>query len=311
MSFRTDVPAFYFEWWHNRLQAGFFDVRNPYYPTKVSRQSLAPEHFDGIYYISKNFAPMLDPRYNLPELVRTFPSVFNFTINPYGSFMEPNVPLLKRRLETLQQLSDIVGPARLMWGYNPLLITERFNLNWHLEALPLMFEEIAPYVSRFSFDVVSLYDKVKRNAPDVRPPSASEYQAIVTLIGELCAEHHLTVRLCPQKGDLTALGIEQAVCMPVSWLAQANGLTPKPRVRPQTLESCMICGSVAHRDVGTYDTCPHLCRYCYANASPSRVRKTQRAYDPRSTMLCDAPRPGDEISSPKVTTYFERGTTLI
>ncbi|MBO4402080.1 MAG: DUF1848 family protein [Bacteroidales bacterium] len=32
-------------------------------------------------------------------------------------------------------------------------------------------------------------------------------------------------------------------------------------------ENGEFCGCILSKDIGEYNTCPHLCEYCYANAS--------------------------------------------
>lgn len=157
VSYRTDIPAFFWPWWSRRLEAGFVDVRNPYYPEKESRLSLADEDVDAIVYISKDFTPALAAPLSLKDATKMHNTSAVVTANSYDSDIEPNVIRpIARRVEMIERVSQAVGKERLTWNYNPILISDRYDMEHHRRRLPQMFALIAPYVSRFSFDFVNM-----------------------------------------------------------------------------------------------------------------------------------------------------------
>lgn len=302
VSYRTDVPAFYWDWWCNRVKDGFFDVRNPYYPEKVSRQSLNPDIVDGIQYISKNFEPVLHGSISIEELCEMYPTRFEVTINPYGKDIEPNVPhTMTERIEILKELRKRTGDATIIWNYNPILIDAKHTLQYHLQALQLMFDAIAPHVDAFSFDLVNMYEKTKRNAPTIRRPTESEQAIICDEISDLLAQYDMMSHTC----DPTRVrpNIPYGKCNTILDFAKIKNRKPKPRLSEKTLNDCSICGTIAHRDVGTYNTCQAYCTYCYATENVRLAKQNYKKYDPKSTILCDTITDNNILMTPKATVY--------
>lgn len=300
VSYRTDVPAFFWPWWERRLEEGFFEVRNPYYPEKVSRQSLDPEVVDGIQYISKNFEPALDGQLMpLKKAAEMYPSRFEATVNAYGKDIERHVPgPMTKRIDIIKRLAQDVGPEAISWNYNPILIDAKHNVAFHMQALELMFEAIAPHVSGFSFDFVNMHAKTIRNAPDIRPPDATEIRIICDHISDLVGEYGLVSHTC--NDDRVRKNIPMRSCQTTRDFMDISNRIPKKRINESILDDCIICGNkVPHRDVGTYDTCLHGCTYCYANDSDAAVHATASKYDQTSTMLCDSRRDDDIFFEPK------------
>lgn len=302
VSYRTDVPAFFWPWWSRRLTDGFVDVRNPYYPEKVSRLPINDTDIDAISYISKDFSHALTARLSLKDAARMLNTHATVTVNSYDSDIEPNVIRpWARRLEMVRATSEAIGRERLTWNYNPILVAPRYPIEHHLRILPRMFADIAPLVSRFSFDFVNMYPKVEKNAPEVRTPNQTERAMVCDLIDELLERYQLACATCDPAR--TRRNIVAGTCQSLGSLLEGSGRDVSPRVSHKTLSDCAICGHMAHRDVATYDTCPHACRYCYANTDYDAVARHMARYDQTSTMLCDGIRPGDDVTSPTITRY--------
>lgn len=302
VSYRTDVPAFFWPWWSRRLAEGFVDVRNPHYPEKVSRLPLTDVDVDAVCYISKDFSRTLRADTSLADAARMLNTHATVTVNSYDSDIEPNVIRpWARRLEMVRATSEAIGKRRLTWNYNPILIAPRYPLEHHLRVLPRMFADIAPVVSRFSFDFVNVYPKVRTNAPEVRTPNGTERAIICDLIDKLLETYQLACVTCDDAR--LRKNIVAGPCVSMDSLLEGSGRTVKSRVSRQTLASCAICGHAAHRDVATYDTCPHACRYCYANTDYNAVARHMAAYDPTSTMLCDRLGDDDTLIMPDIVRY--------
>ena len=133
---RTDIPAFYAEWFANRLKEGFVCVRNPYNPNQVSRYRLDPSVVDVIGFCTKNPAPMFPHM----DLLKDYGQYWFVTITPYGRDIEPNVPDKHRLLDDFKRLSDLVGLNSIGWRYDPIFISEDGN-GKTTASLPLSFKE--------------------------------------------------------------------------------------------------------------------------------------------------------------------------
>lgn len=149
---RTDIPAFYAEWFANRIKAGFVCVRNPYYPSQVSRYRLYPSVVDVIGFCTKNPAPIF-PHMNL---LKAFGQFWFVTITPYGRDIEPNVPDKHSLLDDFKRLSDIVGINAIGWRYDPIFISARYTAEYHLPALEKMASALDGYVPCINWVVMLL-----------------------------------------------------------------------------------------------------------------------------------------------------------
>lgn len=133
---RTDIPAFYSDWLINRIHAGFVLVRNPWYPQQVTRYRIDPSVVDLIAFCSKNPAPMIP---KLPEIA-AYRQFWHVTITPYGRDLEPHVPPVQEVMETFRTLSQIVGSSHIVWRYDPIIITDRYTVDFHIDAFRKMCE---------------------------------------------------------------------------------------------------------------------------------------------------------------------------
>ncbi|NLY29527.1 MAG: DUF1848 domain-containing protein, partial [Firmicutes bacterium] len=134
VSRRTDIPNYYSEWFLNRTKEGFVLVRNPVNFRQISRIRLAPDVVDGIVFWTKNPAPIIS---RLPELDE-YMYYFQFTLTPYGKDIEPNIPEKSRVLAVFKRLSEMIGPDRVIWRYDPILINEKYTVAYHLDAFGRM-----------------------------------------------------------------------------------------------------------------------------------------------------------------------------
>ena len=128
---RTDIPAFYSEWFANRLKAGFVLVRNPYNPQSVTRYRLSPDVVDLIGFCTKNPAPMLP----YMDLLRSYGQFWYVTITPYGKEIEPYVPNKLQVINSFKRLSDLVGIDSVGWRYDPVFVSDDWPLERHFKNI--------------------------------------------------------------------------------------------------------------------------------------------------------------------------------
>lgn len=181
---RTDIPAYYSRWFYHRVKEGYVCTRNPYRPEQVLKYRLDPEVVDILCFCTKNPAPML-PR--LAELNR-FRQFWFVTLTPYGKEIEPNVPDKGTVLESIRQLSAAVGAKAVGWRYDPIFITEKYSVEYHLQAFDKMASELQNRVSSCVISFLDLYAKTKRNFPAARAVMEQEQKHLAAQFAEIGAQ---------------------------------------------------------------------------------------------------------------------------
>lgn len=285
---RTDIPAFYAEWFANRLRAGFVCVRNPYDPRQVSRYCLDPSVVDVIGFCTKNPAPMFPYR----DLLRNYGQYWFVTITPYGRDIEPNVPDKHRLLEDFKRLSDTVGINAVGWRYDPIFLSERYTMDYHRRAFAQMASALDGYTKTVVISFIDLYPKVRKNFPEAQEVTGEQRLTLGREIIEIASSHGMTVKPCAEGDELAAYGADCGGCMRLGDYEKAIG---KRLNAPKRKGARAACACWLACDIGAYNTCRHLCKYCYANAEPAKVMAQSRLHDPRSPFLIGNYREGDKI----------------
>lgn len=140
---RTDITAYYSEWFFNRIIAGSVMVRNPFNPKLVIKYDLSPSTIDVICFCTKNPIPMLK---RIEEL-KDFNQFWFVTITPYGKDIEPNVPNKYLVIESFKKISKIVGPNSVGWRYDAIFINEKYTIEYHIRAFEKMAKEMSGYTN--------------------------------------------------------------------------------------------------------------------------------------------------------------------
>ena len=285
---RTDIPAFYAEWFANRLKEGFVCVRNPYNPNQVSRYRLDPAVVDVIGFCTKNPTPM----FPYMDLLRDYGQYWFVTITPYGRDIEPNVPDKHRLLDDFRKLSDIVGIHSIGWRYDPILVSERYTAEYHLHAFEQIAAALDGYTETVVISFIDLYPKVRRNFPEAREVPREIRLELGKKLIEIASKHGMTVKPCAEGDELAAFGADCSGCMLIRDYEKAiQSRLNAPKIKGARAE----CACYLSCDIGAYNTCKHLCRYCYANAEPSVVLAQSRLHDRKSPFLIGTYRDDDII----------------
>jgi len=285
---RTDIPAFYSEWFVNRLKAGFVLARNPYNPQRITRYRLTPDVVDVIGFCTKNPAPMLPHM----DLLRPFGQYWYVTITPYGRDIEPHVPNKLRVLDSFKRLSEIVGVNSVGWRYDPILISEEWPVERHIKAFEYMARALQGYTETAVISFIDLYEKTKRNFPEAKTVSLEDRMTLGKAMAEICGRCGITLRPCAEGNELAPFGADCSGCMTAAMYEQAIGQRLKI---PSRAPARKACACYLGGDIGAYNSCGHLCRYCYANYDAEVVRANMKAHDPQSPLLIGHVMPGDEI----------------
>lgn len=299
VSRRTDIPAFYAEWFFQRIREGFLYVRNPMNPRQVSRIGLSPEVVDCIIFWSKNPAPMLE---RLDEL-REYPFYFQFTLTGYGRDIEPGLPDKRKEvIGTFQKLSEKVGKERVVWRYDPILVNDRYTMEYHWKA----FEEIAGclkgYTEKVVISFVDFYAKTLRNTKDlyIKSLSREEMKEIAEEMAQIAKSCGLVIETCAEQINLQDVGIRHGSCIDKKQIEKIAGCSLSAEKDKNQREACGCCESI---DVGAYNTCRNGCRYCYANYHEEQVRKCIACYDVDSPLLCGRIEPKERVTERKVRSF--------
>ena len=289
---RTDIPAFYAKWLMNRIREGYVLVRNPYNPNQVTKYNLSPEVVDCLAFCTKNPEPMLT---YLDELDK-YKQYWFVTITPYGKDIEPNVPDKKKIMESFKKLSNHIGVDAIGWRYDPIFIGDGFDVNKHVECFEKMAKELKGYTHNCTISFLDLYEKVKRNAPNINPPTKQEQIEIAKAFSKIGKENNMVIHACCEKTYLSKYGLQCNGCMSQEIVEKAINNTLQPPKRKNLRQEC---NCLMGNDIGAYNTCGHLCKYCYANANKQFVIENMKKHDDNSPFLIGRSEPGDKITEAK------------
>lgn len=284
-SYRTDVPAFYGEWLMRRLDAGWCDVPNPY-GSKPWRVDLAPETIDGLVLWTRNLVPF--ERHLDTIRRRGHPFVVQYTVTGYPRALEASVPDPARAVECIRRTVERFGAGTVVWRYDPVFTTTLTPAAWHRATFARLADAMAGLVDEVVVSFAAIYRKTARNADAAarrhgfawHDPSADEKRALLADLAALARARDIALTLCAQP-ELERVGVPAARCIDADRLARVGG-RPVPAREKGNRAGCRCAES---RDIGTYDTCPHGCVYCYAVAVPGLAKRRLAAHDTTAPML--------------------------
>jgi hypothetical protein len=295
---RTDIPAFYSDWFANRLREGYVLVRNPYNSSSVTRYELNPSVVDMIGFCSKNPAPML----KYIDLLKSYGQYCFVTITPYGKDIEPNVPDKNTVMDSFCRLSEIIGINAIAWRYDPILVDNYWTMDRHIDAFTTMAERLFGFTQTCVISFIDLYEKVKRNYPEARSVSSDDQKTITSAFVKIGKQLGMVIKPCGEDKSLEALGADCSGCMTVRTFETAIGqnlkVPPNPNNRKEC--ACYLTG-----DIGAYNTCGHFCRYCYANTDKDIALQNMKHHDPNSPFLIGREMPGDVIHQAKQVSWID------
>ncbi len=287
-SYRTDIPAFYADWFLNRVAAGEARFRNPFGGGIVT-VSLRPADVDGIVFWTRNFAPLIGRLGPVEE--RGWPFVVQYTVTGYPRLLEPSVIAPEDAAAQIAQLARRFGPRAAVWRYDPILLSTATGPDWHRATFARLAGMLRGQVDEAVVSFVEPYRKTRRNldrlamagGPEWRLPDAEEKATLVRDLAAVAGDAGMALTLCtqPALAECVADVAAPARCIDAARLGDIAGrpvLAPMKGNRPG-------CLCAASRDLGAYDTCPHGCAYCYAVADRDRAKAAYAAQDDGAGML--------------------------
>ena len=205
-------------------------------------------------------------------------------------------------MEDLKRLSEIVGIDSVGWRYDPILICPENPLERPLAEFAAMAKTLSGYTNTCVISFIDLYQKVRRNFPEVQEVKAVDRAVIGREFVQIGREYGMTIKACAEGEELSVYGVDCSGCMTLETYERAlHGNLNAPKYQPGRSN----CACYLSCDIGQYDTCGHMCRYCYANSSPEAVRRNMRRHDPKSPFLIGGPEPGDVIRDARQQSWLD------
>ena len=273
VSRRTDIPHYYSEWFFNRLDEGFVLVPNPMNPKQISQIILNPEEIEFIVFWTKNPEPMFP---NLEKL-SPFAYYFQFTLTGYKTDVEPVLGSMKNQLiKTFTKFANQIGPERMVWRYDPILLNDFYNVDYHLRA----FRKIAEHLSGSTDQcIVSFYDDYQASSRRMKAlnlvtPNLNAKKELLAKLSQIAGSYNIRLSTCAENGELD---ISAAACIDPDRIRR---IISQPISGQKDRNQREFCNCIESIDIGIYHTCPSGCLYCYANH-----RKVSGIHDPNSPLL--------------------------
>lgn len=283
---RTDIPAFYSNWFINRVEAGFVDVRNPFNQKLVSRIYFSD--VDLIMFCSKNPLPMI----NKLDILKV-PVLFHVTITPYGKDVEPNIPDKRLIIEGVKKLSLVLGIDNVVVRYDPIFLSDKYNVDYHIKAFDKLCKNLNGYVNKIIVSFMDEYKNVRsnKNILKYRAFTREDYKKIGEAFSKSAMDNGMSVQTCFEDEDLTQYGFVKGECLSHEL---AYILTGK-KFKSSNVRKEKKCECVQMVDIGDYNSCMHMCKYCYANYDEKAVRSNFERHDDNSSLLIGSIQSDDVI----------------
>lgn len=286
VSGRTDIPAFYSKWFINRVKAGFVDVRNPFNQNLISRINFSD--VDLIMFCSKNPLPMIDKLKMLKV-----PVLFHVTITPYSKDVEPNIPDKRLIIEGVKKLSLVLGIDNVVLRYDPIFLSDKYNVDYHIRAFDKLCKNLNGYVNKIIVSFMDEYKNVRINKDILkyRTFTREDYKKIGEAFSKSAMDNGMSVQTCFEDNDLTEYGFVKGECLSHEL---AYILTGK-KFKSSNVRKEKKCECVQMVDIGDYNSCMHMCKYCYANYDEKAVSSNFERHDDNSSLLIGSVQSDDVI----------------
>lgn len=285
VSGRCDIVAFYTPWFMNRYKEGFVDVRNPFYPNLVSRINFLD--VDLIVFCTKNPIPIID---HIKEI--KIPIIFQVTITPYKEEIE-KIKSKKEIIQAVQKLATIFDPEYIYIRYDPIFLSPKYTLYYHLKAFSKLTTLLEGSCKHIIISFLDIYKNVLKNKDILNYQDFKEedYKIIGLNFSKIAAKHGMTVQTCFEERNLVEYGFLKADCLSPELAFKLTG-KKYPKWRARKGGNCNCCNMV---DIGFYNSCLHMCKYCYANYLESEVVTNYKNHDPNSSLLIGSLKETDII----------------
>ena len=286
VSGRTDIVAFYSDWFMKRLDIGYVDVRNPFNPRLISR--IYFDDVDLILFCTKNPWPIIDKLKDIKK-----PILFHVTITPFKNDIEPGVIDKSLVIEGVKKISEILGRENVVVRYDPIFISDKYNLEYHKRAFNKLCMLLNGYVNKIIVSFIDDYKNVRKNEKNLnfREFTESDYKEIGLSFSKSASSNNMSVQTCFENRDLVEYGFVKGECLSKELAYKLTG----KHYKTWTARKGGKCACVNMVDIGAYNTCKHFCKYCYANYDEKKVLENMMVHDDSSSLLIGHIEDGDVI----------------
>lgn len=276
---RTDICAFYSDWFINRIKEGYLDVRNPFYPNQISRIELNKEKIDAIVFCTKNPIPMM----KYLDQLKDYPILFHITITSYHKDIEPYVPPKGLLIKKIKELSTIIGKDNVYLRYDPILLNSKYTIEWHTHYFEELLSKLEKHVSKVIISFIDDKKNVQNHQKELQLQELTDdkINQIAKEFGAIAKKYKVPIQTCAEKYDLTKYEFQKESCLSLNTVYK---LTKKAKGWKQNKnrEDCQCVETV---DIGAYNTCLHQCKYCYANYDETKLKINFKQHDPNSSLI--------------------------
>lgn len=293
---RTDIPSYYSEWLINRLHAGFVLTRNPMNHAQVSKIILSPDVVDCIVFWTKDPQDMFDKLDIIDTLGYKY--YFQFTVTPYDKYIEKGLREKEEIIKTFCKLSDKIGKEKVLWRYDPIILNDQFDFDFHKEQFAKLCSKLSKYTSHCTISFVDIYSKLKSDL--LCKISTDEMISLCKMISTTAKDFGIVVKACCEEPLLSQYGIERANCIDRELIEKICGYSLDIKRDKNQRDSCGCFESI---DIGVYNTCRNGCVYCYANYSDVSVNNNCKRHNPKEKLLVGNIGDNDKITIRKVKSH--------
>ena len=274
VSGRTDVIAFYTPWFINRYQEGYIDVRNPFNRKMISRINF--DDVDAILFCTKNPKPILPYLKDIKK-----PKLFHITLTPYLKDIEPNLPPKKEIINSIKEVSKIVGDEFTYVRYDPIFINNKYTIDYHIKMFERMCKNLQGYIKHIIISFLDDYENVRKNIKVINPKSLTkeDYKKIGESFSDIATKYGMTIQTCYEDENLLEYGFIKGECLSHELAWKLTGKTNFKKWKARK------CNCVEMVDIGAYNTCSHFCKYCYANYDEKEVQNNKKMHNSTSSLL--------------------------
>ncbi len=279
VSGRTDIPAFYSDWFFKRLEDGYVNYKNPYYGEQIHKVSLLKEDVTCFIFCSKNPKPFI----KYLDKLDGYSYLFHYSLTSYSTDIEKNVPKGTDRISTFIELSNKIGKERLIWRYDPIIITNKYTVDYHCKMFEKLASLLHKHTTRVVISFIDLFKKVVKNMSDIDyQKNIDDMKSIGKSFGAIANKYGLSISTCAEEINFTEYGFSGKTCVSHDDIASLTGNFVYPIEYSDKRDNCRCVKSI---DIGQYNTCMHFCKYCYANDDLDDVKENCKKHNKDSNIL--------------------------